>query len=287
MGRVGGVGRPTKLLVGQSPAPAPDGAVTTFALVETGAPGSLGVYRRPVLAALAADVAPATAVPVGIDVAAVGPMLVPTLAEFDALRAIVDQLRTDRDNLQTPVVALLAIVNRSYLRDDPAAYGFGSNFIVGDAPSATSWAALEAVMTDGSLATFSGTRALGAWADWDLGAPQAISHARLFVTYGNGAAGDTRMRIHGRLAAGDAWTLLWDDGANVANHTTLRRKTIANAGPWRYIRFEGVSTGAGSGGGTFRYMEFEVYGAAAVNAVDYVTAPAAGERLIADFARNQ
>lgn len=281
MGRIGAVAPATIVRAGQPPTQLPDGARVAFTLPDAAAPGSVGVFRKPSIAAVAADVAPATAVPVGVDVASAGPTQVPTLDEFNALRAIVDQLRTDRDNLQTAVAAAIAVLNRSYMRDDPANVVFGSDQAQGILATQVEGSAVSNLpnLTDASGSATeanAGGNAPHAF-ELDLGSPLSISAFAMALRIWSGASSGVTVNVEysGKLAAADGWTALGTSA--VPQNLTRTVMPVANPGPWRFVKARVVS-GAG------RYGLWEAIGAERVDTLTYATAPTAAERIAADLA---
>ncbi len=279
MGSVsGGAALPTVRLARNVPEPVPDGAAVTFTLGagEDAEPGSLALYRRPAVAALAAG----PAAYVGVDVAAAGPAQVALLSELNDLRAVVNDLRAVVEGLRT-------VLNRSYLRDDPAAYSEGADVALNkpvslDGTGTIQFGTLPEIV-DGlspSRCVISGDGGFAV----DLGAAYAVSSFRLHTRDNGDVYGTAHLIIEGRRFATDPWTTLVDETVteSAAGYVLL----CPSPGPWAYVRARMGASGR-TGSAFMSWVEFEVRGGVAVTGVTFAAAPTAAERLLADLVRNR
>lgn len=264
MGRVSGVPAALAIQLGSAPTSQPDGARTTFPLPtgQTAKPGSVAAYRKP--AAVAAPAAYA-----GVDVAAVGPAQVALLSELNDLRAVVDALR--------------AIINRSYLRDDPQLWGYGEDVALGIVPTVIAGVASNPQnATDGNDATYAGGENSRPSFVFDLGKPMALSRIALRGRqYPGGTSGTLRdVTIRTKLANADPWTL--NVVAKQAPNGQLFTTALPLPGPWRFVNVDYQSSQTNVWG---RYETISIIGGEDITQLLYDAAPASGERLLLDYSR--
>lgn len=278
MGRVSAAPSKTSIVAGQASAELPDGARTVFHPAAPAAGGSLAVVRKPSVAA----VAPATAVPVGVDVAAPTGTQVPTLAEFNALRGVVDQLRTDRDALRT-------VLNRSYLREDPLSLTQAADVLAGILASTDAGARLLTALnlaSDASDATevVIGNNPGDTSLFFDVGKLVSITGYR--VVADNRSTKDTQgmIRVQARAVATDGWTDL--AGGLVVGNGVI--PVGAAAGLYRYFRFwldAALGPPYYTPGFGWHWFTCTIFGGESIGQVTYNTAPAAAERLAFDYSK--
>lgn len=255
MGRPVGVAPATRISAGELSPEAGDAARTLFNFGATAKAGTVAVLRKPNLAA--------TAVPVGVDVAAPTGTQVPTLAEFNALRATVDALR--------------AVLNRSYLRDDPSLYVVGADALLGIVPATPGMSVFDGpttALTDGSDATGVRLAPDPSTSEYDAGELLNVTGFRVAV----GSIPASPFSVYAKRAAGDGWTLL--HSANLAANSAAVVSGV-DPGPWRFFRLNGNNGNAQPGVGC-NWNGFSVYAGDELSQALYTTAPAVGERILTD-----